>query len=506
MCPRCPCKTKLPGDKARNLPVNPSIEELFQLQRKIDQPKTEMCPKHKEEGLKAYCTSCRQVTCWRCAFEMHPGHKNVIPVDEYYPLDEKEINSELTKVEKRINELNGTIEAISKRQNKVQCTKESVSQEIQRKAREVIERVQSEERRLLEEVDRIAKYKMGLLEKLKEDAQGKVDRLHISKLIVNLTISKTSKQAVIRNKQKLLEHTKLAEKRKFDPEMFQPKTTGNFSFQTRDVDVTFGYVTLQPVKSIEDVRMPYDVSVSRNSNELIVAQRTDTNRITLIEQTGRRRSMVGNKRADLNLRSVCGLAVTQDTQHVWVCTDKVQKFQIKQEKLIPVAGYDKIRAPQGIAISKKTGSVVVVGSSGKKILVLPENVKHVLNVMIETPKGLAFDREGKVCILDRSSVKKFNEKGEFMGQFELKHGDADEDLIEGVSSITTDENGLVYVTEEASHCVSVFNEEGRFLCCLGGYGGEEGQFNCPNGIMADGNGQLYVCDTSNNRIVVFDIL
>ena len=326
---------------------------------------------------------------------------------------------------------------------------------------------------------------------------------------MDLNISKTSKQAVISNKSKLLEHTKYAREKRFDPKTFQLKTSGNSAFQSRKMDLAFGHITLKPVKIIQAVNMPYDIAIGKNSNELVVAQKTDTNCITIIEHRGRRRSLSGKKKVHLKFKNLCALAVSPDGQYVWVCTqNKVEKLQIRGEQLFPVAGYDKIKEPHGIAVDETTGKVFVVNGNGKSILVLPENITYELQPSVDSPRDLAFDREGNLYILERNCIKRFTQQGVFISQFGTKPGGSDSEpaQLKMAFSITRDENGLVYVTEEISHCVSVFNEEGRFLCCFGGYGTEEGQFKFPNGIMADGNGQLYVCDRSNNRIVVFDIL
>ena len=54
------------------------------------------------------------------------------------------------------------------------------------------------------------------------------------------------------------------------------------------------------------------------------------------------------------------------------------------------------------------------------------------------------------------------------------------------------------------HCVFIFTCEGDFLHSFGKYGTKEYEFNHPRGIAVD-RGQIYVCDTDNDRVQVFEI-
>jgi len=65
-------------------------------------------------------------------------------------------------------------------------------------------------------------------------------------------------------------------------------------------------------------------------------------------------------------------------------------------------------------------------------------------------------------------------------------------------------DGNVYVADTYNHRVQVFDSEGRFLRGWGGSGGTPGQFQEPWGIAVDQEGYVYVADTWNHRIQKFD--
>ena len=52
--------------------------------------------------------------------------------------------------------------------------------------------------------------------------------------------------------------------------------------------------------------------------------------------------------------------------------------------------------------------------------------------------------------------------------------------------------------------MSVFTAEGVFVTSFGGRGEESGQFKFPCGIAVDDSGTVYVCDTGNQRVQVFN--
>ena len=70
------------------------------------------------------------------------------------------------------------------------------------------------------------------------------------------------------------------------------------------------------------------------------------------------------------------------------------------------------------------------------------------------------------------------------------------------SGVTVDGNGNVYVTDTSS--VQVFNSAGTRIKKWGSYGSGDGQLSYPNGIAVDGSGNVYVVDTENHRVQVFD--
>jgi sugar lactone lactonase YvrE len=67
-----------------------------------------------------------------------------------------------------------------------------------------------------------------------------------------------------------------------------------------------------------------------------------------------------------------------------------------------------------------------------------------------------------------------------------------------------DTDGHVYVSDTGNKRIAIFDENGEFLQEFGGAGLGEGQLDEPVGLALDENGNLYVADTWNQRVQVFE--
>jgi len=86
----------------------------------------------------------------------------------------------------------------------------------------------------------------------------------------------------------------------------------------------------------------------------------------------------------------------------------------------------------------------------------------------------------------------FGSKGNKKGQFD------------GPSGITINSNGNIYVCDTSNSRIQIFDSEGNFISTFGLEGNENGQFSCPFGITINSKGNIIVSDTYNHRIQIFD--
>ena len=78
--------------------------------------------------------------------------------------------------------------------------------------------------------------------------------------------------------------------------------------------------------------------------------------------------------------------------------------------------------------------------------------------------------------------------------------------LNGITAITTDpRSGAIFVTTTVKHEVHKFASNGNLIKTVGGLGAVPGAFDFPNGLRISKQNELYVCDSYNNRMQVFDL-
>ena len=77
-------------------------------------------------------------------------------------------------------------------------------------------------------------------------------------------------------------------------------------------------------------------------------------------------------------------------------------------------------------------------------------------------------------------------------------------VVDGVG-VGVDRTGNIYVSSTRDSQIGIYRRDGRLLGSFGRPGMEIGEFNSPAGLWIDGTNRLYVGDTNNGRIQVFQL-
>jgi aldose sugar dehydrogenase len=78
-----------------------------------------------------------------------------------------------------------------------------------------------------------------------------------------------------------------------------------------------------------------------------------------------------------------------------------------------------------------------------------------------------------------------------------------EERLLGPAGIAIDQQGDIYVADTSNNRIQVFSDNGTFITQWGAYGTGNGTLKSPEGIALDQQGNVYVADTANHRIQVF---
>jgi DNA-binding beta-propeller fold protein YncE len=121
------------------------------------------------------------------------------------------------------------------------------------------------------------------------------------------------------------------------------------------------------------------------------------------------------------------------------------------------------------------------------------------------PSAIARARDGSFLVVDALNfrVARFGPDGAWRGAFGFA-GDGG-GAFSRPKGIAVDEAGRLYVTDAQRDAVLVFDADGSFDVALGATGTERGRLALPAGVAVTG-GRIFVADSHNHRVQVFEIL
>ncbi len=120
------------------------------------------------------------------------------------------------------------------------------------------------------------------------------------------------------------------------------------------------------------------------------------------------------------------------------------------------------------------------------------------------PCSIAIDRDGNVYVSDEAlhRITVFDNEGQFLSKWGVRgSGEGEFDRPAGIA-FDGDDNLLVI--DGLNNRIQRFTRDGRFLSAWGRAGSGDGEFNIPWGVHVDGAGDVYVADWRNDRIQKFD--
>lgn len=144
-----------------------------------------------------------------------------------------------------------------------------------------------------------------------------------------------------------------------------------------------------------------------------------------------------------------------------------------------------------------------------------ESVTHEVEGVIEAglkdPVGVAIDTENRflyvvdtqqdqVVVFDADTYKELRR----IGRGGQNHYLTDPGDFAAPTNVALDKDGNVYVTDTLNNRVEIFDADGKFISWFGKHGDGPGYFARPKGIAVDSDGHIWVMDQYQDRLQVFD--
>ena len=187
---------------------------------------------------------------------------------------------------------------------------------------------------------------------------------------------------------------------------------------------------------------------------------------------------------------------------------RVQKFDANFKYMLQFGdeGEDggQLNHPMGIIAYKD--KVYVADSANSRIAVFYTHGEFCCNIVggdLRDPLDIAINTTNKQLLVTDSAccIRIYSLDGKYINRFSALG--ADRGLLNHPAGLAIDSNGFVFVADTYNHRVCVFDNNGMFIHSFGSCGRNEGQFNRPCGIAFSNNGNLHISDYGNQRVVIF---
>lgn len=174
--------------------------------------------------------------------------------------------------------------------------------------------------------------------------------------------------------------------------------------------------------------------------------------------------------------------------------------------------YD-LEKPLGVAVDPAGQRICVTQSGGERVTTVYDGEGNKIMVLVppgtvateRDPFYVAIDRMGTMYVSDRlrHTIDMYDANGVYLGVFANRD---QQSTAWSPLGLALDLSDNLYITDvtDLEHRVMMFDQAGDLKLEFGKEGDSGGEFSFPNDVAVDSNGLIYVADSNNFRIQVFD--
>lgn len=246
---------------------------------------------------------------------------------------------------------------------------------------------------------------------------------------------------------------------------------------------------------------------------------------TLLHQWGGYSAAIGGTPVPGLFNEPWGIAVGPDgsvyVSDTW--NGRIQKFTADGKFVTSWGSFGRgnmpfeFYGPRGLAVDAQ-GRLYVADTGNKRILVFDADGNYLTQFggagaepgKFDEPVGVAVDAQGLVYVSDtwNQRVQVFAPAPDGLTFTPLREWDVSgwgSPSLENKPYIAVNSQGHVFVSVPEMYRLVEFDEQGKIVRVWGEYGIEPSQFALPSGLAIDPQGNLWVCDTANHRIMKFTL-
>ena len=572
-----------------------SVDQLQSEVSKHVPPKkvTFVCSKHKDQQLRLYCETCEDLICHDCTVRVHKGHQYDL-ISDTFEEHKANIKASLGPVGKQKSIVKDKLKELNARHCEVSEQRARLKADIHREIQSFIDILRRREVELVNEVEQVTQAKLKKLEAQRDEIKSILSHRDNCLSIVTESLRTCCGEEIIKMRKRVVEQIKdmMAE---FNEDSLTPCEEANITFMTstfandcrlvgdivlkaspdksyatgkgleqavvNEKSSAFMYAfdyhknpcptnpdkiicelvsemntsrvnikgspfavtvrrpieTLEtPIKIITGLNQPWGVAVNKKGEIIVTENGSDSyaNRVSIFSHSGEKLRSFGSKGSGQGQFTGPRCVAVDDDSNILVAdawNDRIQKFT-EDGKFITTVGVGgnkplQFNIPTGIAIHPVSKKVYVTESLNHRIQILnPDLTSHSMfgskgsdKGQFDQPRGIAFDSQQNVFVTENRSdtrVQVFSSLGDhlqWLGETKMNHP----------CDVAIDVNDTIYVCDTDNHQICIFNSQGNLLRSFGTKGKLPGQFERPYGIAVDKSGLIYVSDRNNGRVQVF---
>ena len=492
-CPECSTSTVLPQGSPNGLPpafvvnrVKERVKQALDAQQKdslssgFDRLTPQyVCRKHKI-ALKMFCNDCNRLICPECALS-HKTH-GFEYVKEGGPNRREALRGVGAELRGVRDASRGALTEIARRREEVVGQAKAVSDDVTKAFDEMRKILQRREDELLDTIRNLTEQKVASLGAQEEEARAGEAKLDELVALVEDTCKAGDEHVFIMRKGLVA----LAQRELDVPRFYNPAEIPNLS---AELNCIANIRSTCHSKTKVFLKKVYGVGISKAE-----VGKTASFAILPSDSDG------PNPKINISLVS----ALDSGNNTTTFSFSKVVKVGGPQAKPTYeasyqpiVRGYHKLNVEiDGVPIEGSPFHVQV--SISPTLLGKPVRVLKGFN----KPYGIAFNSAQEMVVSESHFIYETNQV-----TVRDKSGAKLRDLKGHKpchpQGVAVDNEDNIYVSENGGHCVSKFNRDGQFVKVVGRQGKQNAEFNAPRGVLVVKD-EVYVCDSSNDRVQVYD--
>jgi DNA-binding beta-propeller fold protein YncE len=164
----------------------------------------------------------------------------------------------------------------------------------------------------------------------------------------------------------------------------------------------------------------------------------------------------------------------------------------------------EVGAMSAVAVDRSRGFIYVLHRGGTPLLQFNSSGQYLGGWgagLFKVPHGLRIDAEGNLWITDNAlnTVQRFSPGGKVLLTISESGG-----KLKSPDDLVIASNGDLYIADTGNGRIVHSTATGKFVSQFGSKGKEPGQFTTAHGLAIDKNNRIYVADRGNNRVEVFN--